>query len=114
MAKALVVSTFELHIDCSRTTVRTSCHHPNVRLCPADGYRRSAANYRYPVESQIEGLDVERAAAGIRRKAPFIQRVVVRVSNLHMRQDVVVSLGEPVNYSDVEDEEEHALTAPLG
>ncbi|KAI0686212.1 hypothetical protein C8Q76DRAFT_762049 [Earliella scabrosa] len=105
MAKALVVSTFELHIDCSRTTVRTSCHHPNVRLCPADGYRRSAANYRYPVESQIEALDVERAAAGIRRKAPFIQRVVVRVSNLHMRQDVIVSLGEPVDYSDVENEE---------
>ncbi len=112
IVKALFVTTFELRIDCSRMVVRTRCSHRNLPHCPADGYRRSSARYRFPVETQLEALDLPRIARRIKKIAPCVQTVVVRITNLHLQQDAMVVVGDPVRHSHAgvrEDLWEHEL-----
>ncbi|KAI0773519.1 hypothetical protein C8Q74DRAFT_1265021 [Fomes fomentarius] len=111
IVKALFVTTFELRIDCSRMAVRTRCSHHNLPHCPADAYRRSSAHYRFPVETQLEALDLPRVARRIKKAAPCVQTVVVRITNLHLQKDAIVIVGDPIRHSHagVREEWEHEL-----
>ena len=64
------------------------------------------------MEAQLEALDLERVARRIKKTAVCVQTVVIRISNLHLRKDVMVMAGNPLQHTEVEDDCEYEDDLP--
>ncbi|RDX48480.1 hypothetical protein OH76DRAFT_656813 [Lentinus brumalis] len=96
--KTLMLSAFELHIDCSQLYSERRCLHSYLLDCPAERYPRPSL---LPVERQLRAFSMRSVVKRVRERAPQVERVVARVSGHDGGTRSWAALGACVPWADI-------------